>query len=145
MAFGLETRLPLWTQPLVEEIFRMDPVARFGDRPKGLLRSAFDDLLPDDVKNAPKRGFPTPFAAWFRGPCREFIRERLEEWPEVFEEVIPAKYVHRIVSGHLKGRLPGPFDELRANRIWVLLQLATWARIFRPDAIVEGDPGIVDP
>jgi asparagine synthase (glutamine-hydrolysing) len=123
----------------------MDPVARFGDRPKGLLRSAFDDLLPDDVKNAPKRGFPTPFAAWFRGPCREFIRERLEEWPEVFEEVIPAKYVHRIVSGHLKGRLPGPFDELRANRIWVLLQLATWARIFRPDAIVEGDPGIVDP
>ncbi len=145
MAFGLETRLPLWTQPLVEEIFRMDPVARFGDRPKGLLRSAFDDLLPDDVKNAPKRGFPTPFAAWFRGPCREFIRERLEEWPEVFEEVIPAKYVHRIVSGHIKGRLPGPFDELRANRIWVLLQLATWARIFRPDAIVEGDPGIVDP
>lgn len=140
MAFGMETRLPLWTQSVVEEIFRMESIPRFGDRPKGLLRDAFDDLLPTEVKRAPKRGFPTPFASWFRGPCRDFVRDRLEAWPSVFEDTIPADVVRRIVAGHLTRPLPGPFDERRANRIWILLQLASWARIFEPTEVVDAVP-----
>ena len=137
MAFGLETRLPLWTQRMVEGVFQMDAFARFGDRPKGLLREAFDDLLPIEVKQAPKRGFPTPFAAWFRGPCRDFVRDRLESWPAVFEQTISCDEVRRIVSGHLRRPLPGPFDERRANRIWILLQLESWARQFEASDVVD--------
>ena len=141
MAHGLETRLPLWTQPIVDWIFRLDSERRFGDRPKALLREAFDDLLPESVKHAPKRGFPTPFASWFRGPCREFVESRLSAWPPILESVVPLPMVRRMVSGHMRRPLPGLFDERRANRLWILLQLEAWVRRFKPEAIVDTEEG----
>ncbi len=35
---------------------------------KGLLKTAFRDVLPDEVVNRPKRNFQAPLIAWLNGP-----------------------------------------------------------------------------
>ena len=59
MAASVEGRLPLLDRRLVERVSRRPAGERFGWRTgKTLFRSAIRDLLPPEVLQAPKRGFP---------------------------------------------------------------------------------------
>lgn len=140
MAHGLETRIPLWSPALVGRVMSRPSRERFGGGPKWAFRQAFREVLTPTVANAPKRGFPTPFAAWFRGPLREFVISRLDPWPSLLGSFVAPELVASTVDGHLRRPLPGPFDERRANRIWLLLSIAEWFDQWRPSSIHWSEP-----
>jgi asparagine synthase (glutamine-hydrolysing) len=68
MAASLEGRVPLLDRSLVERVSRVPATDRFGWRTgKTLLRAAVEDLLPPELLEAPKRGFPVPIASMLVG------------------------------------------------------------------------------
>lgn len=69
MAWGVEGRVPFLDHRLVELALAIPPEQRTpGGRQKGLLREIARNYLPDEVLNAPKRGFASPVPHWMQGP-----------------------------------------------------------------------------
>lgn len=76
MAHGLEVRVPLLDQALVELVARLPSGYKLArGREKPLLVEAVRDLLPTPILNRPKMGFTLPFEAWLRGRLRREVRD----------------------------------------------------------------------
>jgi asparagine synthase (glutamine-hydrolysing) len=61
MAVSLEARVPLLAQRVVEFSFGLDEDLRYhGGEPKGLLRHAYRNILPDHILDRRKKGFGIP-------------------------------------------------------------------------------------
>ena len=132
MHHSLETRLPLWSQPLCDLISGVAFSSRMKNGiPKGLWREVVSQYLPDEVINAPKRGFPTPLRVWFRRELKEFVADRLlnSECASI-EEFFSRSEIENLLRGHNRIPLPFALDERRAHRIWMLLVIESWARQF---------------
>lgn len=66
MAHGLELRVPLLGQPVLDAVLDLPAHAHFdGDRGKALLRELARRHLPEVVWNRPKHGFSVPLATLF--------------------------------------------------------------------------------
>src|SRR5208282_2782856 len=67
MAHGLEARSPFLDHRVVELALAM-PIGRKlrlrGGRSKVVLKAAFADLLPQEIRNRPKMGFGVPLDRW---------------------------------------------------------------------------------
>jgi asparagine synthase (glutamine-hydrolysing) len=77
MAHGLEIRVPLLGQPVVD--FALTRTRSWLDvmpgSKKRWLVEAVRGLVPDAVHSLPKAGFALPFARWMRGPLRDEMAE----------------------------------------------------------------------
>ncbi|MGQ9574115.1 MAG: asparagine synthase (glutamine-hydrolyzing) [Thermoguttaceae bacterium] len=123
MAHALETRPPFLDHRVVELAARM-PLAwkfRWG-RGKWILRRAFADLLPPEIRRRRKMGFGVPLDHWFRGPLAEFARGVLLDPRTLGRGLFRPEAVRRLVEAHLSGR----FDH--SYRLWALLVLELWQR-----------------
>ncbi|MHC4384927.1 MAG: asparagine synthase (glutamine-hydrolyzing), partial [Planctomycetota bacterium] len=74
MACGLEARFPLLDVELVElaDAIPGRLKVRSGQL-KHVFKAALRGLVPDDLLDAPKRGFAAPLGRWFRGELRETL------------------------------------------------------------------------
>ena len=78
MAHSVEARTPYLDHRLVERVFAMPARLRTADQPyKQTLRGLLQGVVPDEVLNAPKRGFILLLRSWTRGPLRERILDTL--------------------------------------------------------------------
>jgi len=65
MAVSLECRVPLLSTELIEFSFSLPEKIRFDrNQLKGLVKSAYQDLLPAEILNRPKKGFSIPEKSW---------------------------------------------------------------------------------
>ena len=61
MSVSLESRVPLLSKDIVEFCFTIpEPVRYYQNRPKGLLKEAYKDFLPEIILNRGKQGFSIP-------------------------------------------------------------------------------------
>jgi len=73
MSVGLEVRLPLLNNEVVDFLLRLPP--RFKVRPlrtKLIYRRLLKERLPREVITGRKKGFTPPVPAWFRGPLHDW-------------------------------------------------------------------------
>jgi asparagine synthase (glutamine-hydrolysing) len=78
MARSLEVRVPLLDHTLVEWTARLPSTLKLrGREGKWIFKSALAPYVPSEILYRPKQGFAVPLAAWFRGPLRRRVRERL--------------------------------------------------------------------
>lgn len=78
MAHSLEVREPLMDHELVQWLAGLPGSLKVsGGEGKHLLKKTMEPFLPRDVLYRRKMGFAVPLAAWFRGPLREYARDRL--------------------------------------------------------------------
>lgn len=85
MAWSLELRVPFLDPELVRLAFRIpfrQKLNRHGT--KQILRHAFADLIPEENRLIPKKGFNLPLGAW--------MRTRFDRY---FDELLPRDYVER--------------------------------------------------
>ena len=65
MAVSLEVRVPLLSRELIEFCFSLPEKIRFKDQQlKGILKSAYQSILPDTIINRSKKGFGAPISHW---------------------------------------------------------------------------------
>jgi len=131
MAASVESRVPFLDHPLVE--FAMSIPANFlvrGLSGKRVLKQAMVDLLPREVVDRPKLGFPTPWSQWLAGPQLDTIEQFLLEARSMNRNLFRRNAVERIFREH-RTRYRDNYD-----RIWRLLNLELWHRV-----CLEGENG----
>ncbi|MBI3932742.1 MAG: asparagine synthetase B, partial [Acidobacteria bacterium] len=129
MAASVESRVPYLDHPLVEHVVGLPGHAKLrGWTTKAVLRDALRDLVPREILERRKMGFPVPVGRWLRGRF----------WPVVEEFVLgPRAQARRLFDPAPLRRLA---DEHRAgaadhgDRLWLLVNLEIWHRVF-----VEGE------
>jgi len=129
MAHSLEVRSPFLDHEVMRLAFSLPTSAKlgpFGTSLKSLLRTAFADLLPDEIRRRGKMGFGVPIALWLRGQLRGYLQEHLLSPECLGRGHFRPEAVRRLVAEHLDGKAD------HASRLWALLNLELWHRTFLP-------------
>jgi asparagine synthase (glutamine-hydrolysing) len=125
MAASIESRVPFLDHVLVEFTARIPAqYSVHGLSGKEILKSAVQDLLPRSIVHRQKMGFPTPWAHWLAGPQLDDLEKVLLESRTLERGLIERGATHRLFEEHRGGRRDN------GDRIWRLLNLEIWHRIF---------------
>ena len=127
MAHGLETRVPFMDNDLVDfamacpialklrnlgEVIKIDENdinlkknSYFNKTSDGkqILREMMSEIIPKHILNAPKQGFSSPDASWFRGESIDFVRNRLKDKQSIIYKYLDFKSVNELVDEHISG------------------------------------------
>jgi asparagine synthase (glutamine-hydrolysing) len=124
MAHSLEARSPFLDHELMEFAATIPGHEKLnGGGPKQLLRSALRGWLPDEVLDAPKRGFGLDLSHWLRSEMLELLRDTVCDSVARRGYFRPS-YVKRLVDIHLSGRAD------HSQRLWALIMFELWHREF---------------
>ena len=125
MAASLELRVPFLDHELVELAASMPPEAKLsGSTTKRVLRDVARSLIPEEVLTRPKKGFPVPIEQWLGSELQGPVRETLLEQGGALDGVFDLREVRRLLDRHAAGA------EDCSSRIWTLLVLDQWKRIY---------------
>ncbi len=123
MAHSLEARVPFLDRRVIG--FALAVPSRYKMRrgtTKVLLRAAAAELLPEEIRARPKRGFNLPCAAWLRTNLVDFADELFAR--TALPELVDGGAVQRLWSDHREGR------QDRSTQLWNLMMLELWGRGF---------------
>jgi asparagine synthase (glutamine-hydrolysing) len=125
MAASIESRVPFLDHVLVE--FAATIPAEFsvqGLTGKHILKAAVEDLLPKSIVYRQKMGFPTPWAYWLSGPQLGELETMLLEPRTTARGLFRREVIQRLFAEHRARHRD------HGNRVWRLLSLETWMRVF---------------
>jgi asparagine synthase (glutamine-hydrolysing) len=83
MAHGLEVRVPLLGNAVVDLALAQPAARHLEPEPKALLRALAREKLPREVWDRPKHGFSVPLLANFNGPWRELCEHAVARTGEL--------------------------------------------------------------
>ncbi len=133
MANSLEARAPFLDRALIEYVATLpDEYKMSGNATKVILREAFDDLLPEAVKQAPKRGFGVPVDAWFRGTLGDYLRDTLLVPSARLRDYVSQDRVRELLTEHAAGRAN------HGHRLWTLLTFERWLQLWPSWNVTRG-------
>jgi asparagine synthase (glutamine-hydrolysing) len=128
MAASIESRVPFLDHKLVEFTARMPREMKLrGGTTKWILREAMKGILPAEILDRPKMGFPVPVGRWFRGEYKHIINEFVLSDRAMSRGIFDPKFVRGLVTEHNSGV---NHDE----RLWALVNFEIWQRTF-----IDGD------
>lgn len=124
MAASIESRVPFLDHELVE--FASTIPARYSVRGlagKFVLKEAIADLLPRSIIYRKKMGFPTPWELWL-GSQLDSLERFLLGARSLNRALFRPETIKKLFSDHRQKRRDNQ------NRIWRLLNLEIWHRLF---------------
>jgi asparagine synthase (glutamine-hydrolysing) len=134
MGASVEGRAPLLDRRIVEAAGALPAAELTSFRsPKRILRRALEDLLPDEVKRAPKRGFPVPVAGMLAGPHSELPARLLLSERALDRGFFRPDVLRRLVEGRERATAD------RERKLFVLISLELWLRT-NVDAVTTSAP-----
>jgi asparagine synthase (glutamine-hydrolysing) len=126
MAASLEVRMPFMDHELAAFSARLPNRLRVrGLTGKWLLRRAMRRVLPREILDRPKRGFPVPLAAWFRGPLHPMLADVLLDLKSPAAALLGHRYVEDLVGRHRAGAVDA------TKPIWLMLNLNLFCDAYR--------------
>ena len=135
MAHGLECRSPFLDHRVVELAISIPYKFKIsGGKTKRILKQTFRNLIPAPVASGAKRGFSIPLDNWFRKEHRAMACDVLLDSSALNRGFFRREAVQRIVDEHVSGRWN------HGERIWALLCLELWHRMFIDDQAVTPPP-----
>ena len=90
---------------------------------KYILKKAFADMVPVEIRERRKKGFASPMRNWFAGPLRGFARDLLLSREARARGLFEPQAIERLLDRHQAG-------EDHGERIWNLVILEQWHREF---------------
>jgi asparagine synthase (glutamine-hydrolysing) len=121
MANGLEVRPPLLDHELLELTARIPSDFKIRDgQTKWLMKQAFADVLPIEVRTRPKQGFEMPIDDWLHGPLREQVETAVLSKDSRVAGLIDQSQARSLYQAHRSG--VGRHGAV----LWSLLVLAKW-------------------
>ncbi len=96
-----------------------------GATTKVLLRRAMQHALPPTVVDrGDKKGFPTPFGLWLRGPLRDYAHDTITSRSFRQRGIFSGPVSCKILEEHCRGLADHTW------LIWRLLNLETWLGLY---------------
>ena len=124
MAASIESRVPFLDHKLVEFSARMPRDMKLNDgTTKWVLREAMKGILPAEILNRPKMGFPVPVGNWFRGEFKHIVDEYVLGQRAAARGIFDPAFVRSLVAEHNAG-------ENHDERLWALVNFEIWQRRF---------------
>jgi asparagine synthase (glutamine-hydrolysing) len=124
MAASIESRVPFLDHKLVEFTARMPREMKLrGGTTKWILREAMKGILPPEILERPKMGFPVPVGKWFRGEYKDIVDEYLLSDRATSRAIFDPTFIRQLVAEHNSGV---NHDE----RLWSLVNFEIWQRTF---------------
>jgi asparagine synthase (glutamine-hydrolysing) len=132
MAHSLESRTPLCDNELIDFALGIDFETKLhGGELKAIPRRAMRSELPPILYSLPKRGFPTPYAKWFRqAPIREMLQDLLLSTAAVQRGIYDSTYVSGLLARHLRSDSDTLMDYARASELYSIALVELWFRTF---------------
>jgi asparagine synthase (glutamine-hydrolysing) len=123
MAASIEPRSPFLDHKMVEWSARLpDSLKVRGRSGKYLLKKAFAEYLPENVRGHRKQGFGIPLSAWFRGPLRDWSQELLASNGSELNRWFDRQVITSMLDEHRAGRVD------HGKRLYALSMLALWMK-----------------
>jgi asparagine synthase (glutamine-hydrolysing) len=123
MANSLELRVPFLDKEVFEFAAQIPAHYRtMNGTTKYVLREAVKDILPREVAERPKLGFPVPTRAWLRNEFYNWARELIMSSP--IDYLINKQYVMQLLEDHK--------NHVRDNsrKVWTVLVFILWHQIY---------------
>lgn len=134
MAHSIEARVPLCDNELVEFALSIPIEYKlYNNELKHIVKEGMRKRLPPVLYKRPKLGFPTPLSLWFRKDLKDFIYGLLLDEKTISREIFNKTYVKRLLDRHCSSKTDTIVDLVNANRIWSLINIELWFRIFIDD------------
>lgn len=132
MAHSLESRAPLIDYKVVEFAAMLPANLKLkGNKLKYLLRQVSKRYLPEEITKLKKQGFRFPLGIWFRTDLKDFLLNLFEQSRFVELGIFDKTYIDQILDEHISGKIDHNY------RIWVLLNLEYWYRMYFEGETVE--------
>jgi asparagine synthase (glutamine-hydrolysing) len=123
MAHSLELRAPFCDHRVLEESLHIPPAIKMpGLRLKGLLKTAFADVLPPPVLSHRKQGFMVPLGRWLRTDLCDLMNDLLSPERLRARGLFVPEMVHAVRREHALGR------RTHSDRLWTLMITELWMR-----------------
>ena len=123
MAFGLEIRVPMLSNKLLELSLKTPSKLKVGPfSGKKILKEALRGILPEVIIKRKKAGFGAPVKGWISGVLREKVWEIKGD--PLISELLPPHFVEFVLNENLKGK---GFTYLT---LFELLTISTWRKVF---------------
>ncbi|PIR69968.1 MAG: asparagine synthase (glutamine-hydrolyzing) [Candidatus Niyogibacteria bacterium CG10_big_fil_rev_8_21_14_0_10_46_36] len=124
MAYGVEQRVPFVDYRLIEYGLSLPGEHKIRDgEQRYFMRKAFRDLIPDMVRNAPKRAVPSPQREWFKKDLTSWIYPILAS--KSFAE---RPYFNQSAALEEYGRYCHAEHNPNSFHIWQWVHLELWLR-----------------
>jgi asparagine synthase (glutamine-hydrolysing) len=125
MAASIESRVPYLDTALVEQIAAIPGRYKLrGFQTKTLLRAAVRDLVPPEIMKRRKMGFPVPLDGWLRGAFWPVVEDLVLGPRAVARGLFDPSALRRLAEEHRRGEVH------HGERLWLLMNLEIWQRIF---------------
>ena len=135
MAVSLEARSPFLDHRVMELLASLPPSLKLrGMTGKYILKRLMKGRLPDQVIARRKKGFGVPVGDWFKGKLNSHLREVVLSKRALERGWFERAELIRLIKRHESGR------EDHTERLWALLFLEHWARVY-----LDGPPPLSPP
>ncbi len=125
MACSIESRVPFLDHTLVEFAARMpDALKLHGKIGKYALKEAAADLLPPEILQREKMGFPTPLRAWLQDAGSKPLLKTMLDRDGFLASILDLGQVQALLERQASGAVDA------TDRIWRLLNLQIWGDLF---------------
>ncbi len=134
MAASVESRPPFLDHELAELAFALPSDVKLRGRvTKWVVKEVARRHLPASIVDRRKVGFRVPLDAWFRGELRDMAGDLLLGPSSFVGSRLDRGFVEAMLADHQRGRRD---EEIR---IWTLLCLEVWHRVFFEDGAPPQD------
>jgi asparagine synthase (glutamine-hydrolysing) len=134
MAHSLELRVPFLDKEVFEVAAGVPVDLKLPPRSvdtKFALRRALQGVVPPEIVNRKKLGFPTPTRVWLKADMYEWARDILTR--SGAGELLDLGFARALLEQHRRG------DADRSREVWTILVFCVWHAIFVERSL---DPGI---
>jgi asparagine synthase (glutamine-hydrolysing) len=130
MANSVELRVPLLDHEVLEFAAGLPSSYKLhGITTKYILKTAFRKVVPHEILDRKKTGFPVPYGAWMRKELKPLVEDMLLSGTALDRGYFTKQGVEKLISANLNGR-----DH--SKEVFSLLVLELWHREF-----MDGAPG----
>ncbi|MBW2990855.1 asparagine synthase (glutamine-hydrolyzing) [Candidatus Woesearchaeota archaeon] len=131
MAHSIEGRIPFCDNELVDFSLSTPLEIKLHNKTlKYIVKQGMKDMLPNIYYKQPKKGFPTPLSLWLRKELKQYAYNLLLGKRAVSRKVFNPEYVKALLDTHCARKTDTLLDLVNAARIWCLINVELWFRIF---------------
>jgi asparagine synthase (glutamine-hydrolysing) len=131
MAHSIEGRIPFCDNETVKFSLNTPLDIKLHDKTlKYIVKEGMRGKLPPEYYNQAKKGFPTPLSLWFRKDLKDYCYKLLLSKRAVERKVFNPDYVKKLLDRHCSSKTDMLLDLVNAARIWSLINMEIWFRLF---------------
>ncbi len=121
MSHSIELRVPFLDYKLVEFALQCEDREKLrGSVGKRLVRQAAQEIVPSNILNRPKAGFPVPITAWIFGEWKDYVHEVLLSANSTIREMYKQDKIEDLFKSQNRSRT--------GRMLWTLLTFELWSQ-----------------